>query len=431
MEQRGHRQPRHGGQHPALDQGAHPAGAAAAVGHPAPDQPRCRGREVEHHEQRARLGLAEAVVARRGDDVGERRAERVDVEQAHHQQRTHAARGQRAVQPHAPGGAAAGGRQPREHAGGGGGGEGGHDQGQPHAADVGQQRQGGRADGAAHGDGQLAPAQGDPAPLRWELAQQAAHAGHRHGGRADAGQEDGGGEQRGVRRDRCREVRAEVDGGAEQEHRAGAEAIDQHARGDQRDCGAEAHRREHGAEPCRTQAEHVLDVHADGGQAELHDGHRRLGDDGDDQRRSRAGGSLATRYPGLGECMLAPVSAIERTRCPICAKGHPLDVIAELDTTWVSAPPVAVLPGYACVVARRHVEEPFQVCRTTRSVVFWRESMGVARASVPARAREDELRDPRQLDPAPAPSPVPALPGRSLRTPADRDGRPRLHPQRG
>jgi len=75
--------------------------------------------------------------------------------------------------------------------------------------------------------------------------------------------------------------------------------------------------------------------------------------------------------------MLAPVSAIE-TRFPICAKGHPLDVIAELDTTWVSAPPVAVLPGYACVVARRHVEEPFQL-PDDEMVAFWRESMAVAR----------------------------------------------------
>src|SRR6476646_651376 len=93
----------------------------------------------------------------------------------------------------------------------------------------------------------------------------------------------------------------------------------------------------------------------------------------------RGRGLIATRYPGLGECMLAPVSAIERTRCPICAKGHPLDVIAELDTTWVSAPPVAVLPGYACVVARRHVEEPFQL-PDDQMVALWRESMRVARA---------------------------------------------------
>src|SRR3954470_2620666 len=77
--------------------------------------------------------------------------------------------------------------------------------------------------------------------------------------------------------------------------------------------------------------------------------------------------------------MLEPVSSIEHTRCPICASGRPLDVIAELDATWVSAPRLAVLPGYACVVARRHVEEPF-LLPDDEMVGFWRESMVVARA---------------------------------------------------
>jgi diadenosine tetraphosphate (Ap4A) HIT family hydrolase len=77
--------------------------------------------------------------------------------------------------------------------------------------------------------------------------------------------------------------------------------------------------------------------------------------------------------------MLGPVSAIASTPCPICRRGHPLDVIAELDATWVTAQPVAVLPGYACVVARRHVAEPFQL-PDDEMVAFWRESMAVARA---------------------------------------------------
>src|SRR6478752_2872001 len=54
-----------------------------------------------------------------------------------------------------------------------------------------------------------------------------------------------------------------------------------------------------------------------------------------------------------------------------------------------------------------------------------------SRAQLPARAAEDELRDPWQLDPASAPSPVPALRRRSLRRPADRDGRCLLHPHGG
>jgi diadenosine tetraphosphate (Ap4A) HIT family hydrolase len=88
--------------------------------------------------------------------------------------------------------------------------------------------------------------------------------------------------------------------------------------------------------------------------------------------------------------MLGPVSESDRSRCPICASGHPLDVIAELDATWVTAQPVAVLPGYACVVARRHVEEPFQL-PDDEMVAFWCESMAVARAL-------DSLLEPRNMN---------------------------------
>jgi diadenosine tetraphosphate (Ap4A) HIT family hydrolase len=63
--------------------------------------------------------------------------------------------------------------------------------------------------------------------------------------------------------------------------------------------------------------------------------------------------------------------------CPICRRGRPLDVIAELRTTWVTAQASAPLPGYACVVAKRHVEEPF-LLPDDELVAFWRESMVVA-----------------------------------------------------
>jgi diadenosine tetraphosphate (Ap4A) HIT family hydrolase len=65
--------------------------------------------------------------------------------------------------------------------------------------------------------------------------------------------------------------------------------------------------------------------------------------------------------------------------CPNCRRGRPLDVIAELRTTWVTAQASAPLPGYACVVAKRHVEEPF-LLPDDELVAFWRESMAVARA---------------------------------------------------
>ena len=47
--------------------------------------------------------------------------------------------------------------------------------------------------------------------------------------------------------------------------------------------------------------------------------------------------------------------------CPICAKGEPLDVVGELAATWITAQVEAALPGYVCVVSKRHVVEPFEL----------------------------------------------------------------------
>lgn len=63
--------------------------------------------------------------------------------------------------------------------------------------------------------------------------------------------------------------------------------------------------------------------------------------------------------------------------CVICRDGGPLDVIAELPTTWVSAPSRAPLPGYLCVVAKRHAAEPFSLDQPELSA-FWTEAMAVA-----------------------------------------------------
>ncbi len=65
--------------------------------------------------------------------------------------------------------------------------------------------------------------------------------------------------------------------------------------------------------------------------------------------------------------------------CVICRNGGPLDVIAELPTIWVTASSCAPLPGYICVVSKRHVVEPFELAEPERSA-FWAESMSVAAA---------------------------------------------------
>lgn len=64
--------------------------------------------------------------------------------------------------------------------------------------------------------------------------------------------------------------------------------------------------------------------------------------------------------------------------CPICANGEPLDVVAELATTWITAPTVAPLPGYVCVVCKRHVVEPFELPES-ELIAFWQEAMLAAR----------------------------------------------------
>jgi diadenosine tetraphosphate (Ap4A) HIT family hydrolase len=60
-------------------------------------------------------------------------------------------------------------------------------------------------------------------------------------------------------------------------------------------------------------------------------------------------------------------------------RGGPLDVVAELSASWVSAPTAASLPGYACVVSKRHGIEPYELPPAERAA-FWEEAMTVARA---------------------------------------------------
>jgi diadenosine tetraphosphate (Ap4A) HIT family hydrolase len=76
--------------------------------------------------------------------------------------------------------------------------------------------------------------------------------------------------------------------------------------------------------------------------------------------------------------------------CPICAEGEPLDIVAELANTWVTAQVEAPLPGYVCVVSKMHVVEPFELPET-ELVAFWREAMLAAR-------RVSELFRPRKMN---------------------------------
>ncbi len=65
--------------------------------------------------------------------------------------------------------------------------------------------------------------------------------------------------------------------------------------------------------------------------------------------------------------------------CVICQTGAPLDVVAEFESCWVTAQRLAPLPGYVCVVARRHIVEPFEL-DAHEQAAFWCDAMVVARA---------------------------------------------------
>ena len=65
--------------------------------------------------------------------------------------------------------------------------------------------------------------------------------------------------------------------------------------------------------------------------------------------------------------------------CPICRAGRPHDVLVELETCWVTGGNEAPLPGYVCVVARDHRNEPFEM-QPTEQARFWQEAMSVAAA---------------------------------------------------
>lgn len=65
--------------------------------------------------------------------------------------------------------------------------------------------------------------------------------------------------------------------------------------------------------------------------------------------------------------------------CVICdnLEGRPGDLLVQLSYSWVTAPARACLPGYVCLVSRKHVEEPFELADHGD---WWAECMAVARA---------------------------------------------------
>ena len=103
------------------------------------------------------------------------------------------------------------------------------------------------------------------------------------------------------------------------------------------------------------------------------------GRDAGSRRRDRSRG--ADRQPTALISDLTAMSDPPRTsaECPICLRGEPLDVLVELGSTWVTASVEALLPGYVCVVSKRHVTEPFELAEEPRRA-WWDEVSRVAYA---------------------------------------------------
>jgi diadenosine tetraphosphate (Ap4A) HIT family hydrolase len=101
----------------------------------------------------------------------------------------------------------------------------------------------------------------------------------------------------------------------------------------------------------------------------------------DDRDDHRATGRLGAF--GLWTDLRAWRQRVTPDGCPICqsirSTGQPQDTLVALDASWVTAPRRAPLPGYVCLVSRRHVIEPYQLPEPEQRA-FFAEAMRTARA---------------------------------------------------
>jgi diadenosine tetraphosphate (Ap4A) HIT family hydrolase len=71
------------------------------------------------------------------------------------------------------------------------------------------------------------------------------------------------------------------------------------------------------------------------------------------------------------------VSEVDGSGCVICRRGHPLGVLVERPATWITSDRSTVTRGYLCVVARRHVLEPYELDGAERAA-FWEDVLFAA-----------------------------------------------------
>ena len=63
----------------------------------------------------------------------------------------------------------------------------------------------------------------------------------------------------------------------------------------------------------------------------------------------------------------------------ICKRGEPLDIVADLEASWLTAPEDAPLRGYCCLVFRLHAVE-LHVLSANEAGAFMRDIQRVSRA---------------------------------------------------
>lgn len=70
---------------------------------------------------------------------------------------------------------------------------------------------------------------------------------------------------------------------------------------------------------------------------------------------------------------------LDGSACPICVRGRPLDIIATLESAWLTMPERAAMPGYVCVVSRIHAVELHDLT-TAQAESFVRDARRVSAA---------------------------------------------------
>jgi diadenosine tetraphosphate (Ap4A) HIT family hydrolase len=67
------------------------------------------------------------------------------------------------------------------------------------------------------------------------------------------------------------------------------------------------------------------------------------------------------------------------SECPICNRGRPLNIIATLDSSWLTMSEEAPMVGYVCLVSRVHVIELYEL-DDAQAEAFMRDVRTVSRA---------------------------------------------------